>query len=184
MLGFVFTKRTPGVEQRRFAPDFTKIRCPRCAWRPSAHDRWHCAPGCHCQWNTFATAGVCPQCEKEWAETACLTCHQWSPHADWYTDADNSVIAPGSCPGERHSHGRVEWVQLKRFAFETLPGSRRPADWTRRPPRALAGGSAFGPCSIHRADEGRAAAAARTPHQRPGDVRARRSGPAVRSHLA
>jgi hypothetical protein len=89
MLGFVFTRRTPGVEQRRFAPDFTKIRCPRCAWRPSPHDRWYCDPGCRCQWNTFATAGVCPQCSKEWAETACLMCHQWSPHADWYTDGES-----------------------------------------------------------------------------------------------
>ena len=89
MLAFVFTRRTPGVEQRRFVPDFRKIRCPRCAWQPSAQDRWYCAPGCSCQWNTFATAGVCPQCEKEWAQTACLSCHQWSPHADWYTDGES-----------------------------------------------------------------------------------------------
>ena len=84
MFAFVFTRRTPDVEQRRFDPDFTKIRCPRCAWRPSQHDRWHCSPGCYCEWNTFATAGVCPQCAKEWAQTACLRCHAWSPHADWY----------------------------------------------------------------------------------------------------
>jgi hypothetical protein len=89
MLGFVFTKRTPGVEQRRFDPDFTKIRCPRCAWRPSSQDRWYCAPGCLCRWNTFATAGVCPACAKQWPETACLSCHQWSPHEDWYVDAES-----------------------------------------------------------------------------------------------
>ena len=61
-----------------------RIRCPRCGWEPARHDRWFCDPGCHCRWNTFDTAGICPGCTKEWDQTACLSCHQWSPHADWY----------------------------------------------------------------------------------------------------
>jgi hypothetical protein len=60
-----------------------RIRCPKCNWSPDAESRWRC----HCghAWNTFDTGGVCPGCMYQWQETACLRCHQWSPHSDWYT---------------------------------------------------------------------------------------------------
>jgi len=61
-----------------------KIRCPKCAWQPGKHDRWMCR--CLHVWNTFDTHGVCPACNHAWRDTACLRCHQWSPHADWYVD--------------------------------------------------------------------------------------------------
>ena len=64
-----------------------RIRCPKCQWEPAKHDTWCCAPGCGHVWNTFETAGVCPGCSKQWAETACLRCNAWSPHDDWYEDA-------------------------------------------------------------------------------------------------
>ncbi len=59
-----------------------KIFCPKCRWVPKPSDRWMCI--CHCVWNTFDTCGVCPQCGKNWEETQCLTCFQWSRHEAWY----------------------------------------------------------------------------------------------------
>jgi hypothetical protein len=63
-----------------------KIYCPKCKWVPGPQDRWACEPACGCVWNTFDTAGTCPQCGKTWEDTQCLACQAWSPHADWYHD--------------------------------------------------------------------------------------------------
>ncbi|OFW06528.1 MAG: hypothetical protein A3H96_12710 [Acidobacteria bacterium RIFCSPLOWO2_02_FULL_67_36] len=61
-----------------------RIRCPKCGWEPGRGDRWVCAPGCGHSWNTFETRGACPGCDKHWTSTACLRCHEWSPHIEWY----------------------------------------------------------------------------------------------------
>lgn len=61
-----------------------RIRCPRCAWEPTRHDRWMCS--CLHVWNTFDTRGRCPACGKQWTETQCLRCQAWSAHLDWYVD--------------------------------------------------------------------------------------------------
>ncbi len=61
------------------------VRCPRCAWAPRIDDQWQCS--CGARWNTFTTRGQCPQCRKQWSETACLGCKQRSPHAAWYPSA-------------------------------------------------------------------------------------------------
>lgn len=61
---------------------FQRIRCPRCAWRPQASDRWSCL--CGHVWNTFDTRGRCPGCGLQWLETQCLACHRYSAHEDWY----------------------------------------------------------------------------------------------------
>ncbi len=58
------------------------IHCPKCGWSPRSEDRWVC--NCHTVWNTFDTGGVCPGCLKQWGVTRCPSCHQWSPHSDWY----------------------------------------------------------------------------------------------------
>src|SRR5687768_4701332 len=86
-LSFLVHRRTPELKQGELGPGQRRIRCPRCGWQPGRGDRWYCDPGCYCRWNTFDTAGVCPQCTKEWDQTACLSCHQWSAHADWYEPA-------------------------------------------------------------------------------------------------
>jgi hypothetical protein len=65
--------------------DESGIRCPLCKWRPRAHDRWACK--CGYIWNTFDTGGVCPGCLYQWKITACLSCHQYSAHSDWYGDS-------------------------------------------------------------------------------------------------
>jgi hypothetical protein len=60
------------------------IRCPVCYWRPQKHDTWMCNPGCGHVWNTFDTRGCCPECNKQWHQTACLRCGEWSLHESWY----------------------------------------------------------------------------------------------------
>jgi hypothetical protein len=71
-----------------------KIECPTCAWKPTSTSTWTCvttgAPehftaGCGAVWNTFETAGRCPSCSYQWQYTACLHCHTWAPHEDWYS---------------------------------------------------------------------------------------------------
>jgi hypothetical protein len=59
-----------------------RIRCPRCAWQPKRDSLWHCL--CGHAWNTFDTRGKCPACSRQWLETACFGCHQWSLHELWY----------------------------------------------------------------------------------------------------
>jgi hypothetical protein len=61
-----------------------KIFCPKCKWVPGPADRWMCEWACGCVWNTFETCGVCPRCGKNWEDTCCLACQQWSRHAEWY----------------------------------------------------------------------------------------------------
>ena len=60
----------------------TRIRCPKCDWEPAKLPMWMCS--CRHKWNTFDTAGQCPACGKTWADTQCLSCHNFSPHTDWY----------------------------------------------------------------------------------------------------
>ena len=84
IVGLLVTRRQPGTDERLGPAGPDGIRCPRCGWRPRKEDRWWCEPGCHHHWNTFETGGMCPRCSKEWNETACLQCHGWSAHADWY----------------------------------------------------------------------------------------------------
>ena len=64
-----------------------RIRCPRCAWEPEGDSTWMCT--CLHVWNTFDTNGRCPACGRDWLETQCLRCHQWSPHRDWYAEDDD-----------------------------------------------------------------------------------------------
>jgi hypothetical protein len=59
-----------------------RIRCPKCRWEPSAHDRWSCS--CLHRWNTFDTRGICPGCSRQWHDTQCHRCEKWSKHEDWY----------------------------------------------------------------------------------------------------
>ena len=63
-----------------------RIRCPLCGWTPRSEDRWTCL--CGCLWNTFETRGRCPECGSQWLKTQCLACSRWSPHEDWYADAE------------------------------------------------------------------------------------------------
>lgn len=81
MLAFQETDRKTGSATKDRDRE-SKIRCPKCRWRPEKRSRWSCL--CGHSWNTFDTHGVCPSCAIVWRETACPSCHQWSPHEDWY----------------------------------------------------------------------------------------------------
>lgn len=89
IVGLVVGKRTPIVRIDLDGDDGSlRIRCPACRWQPGKHDSWVCDPGCGNRWNTFATRGRCPACNKQWRETACLRCAAWSPHEEWYERGD------------------------------------------------------------------------------------------------
>jgi hypothetical protein len=74
------------------------IECPVCGWKPKESDIWYCT--CGHKWNTFITAGRCPSCDKQWLETQCHVCDQWSPHLDWYKDLIDLL------------KNQFEWVKL------------------------------------------------------------------------
>ena len=83
------------VETDNDTGEFGRIRCPKCGWHPRATSRWYCgsngppenfAEGCGTSWNTFTTGGRCPGCRYQWQWTACLRCHRWSRHSDWYVE--------------------------------------------------------------------------------------------------
>lgn len=65
-----------------------KIACPKCDWEPDGGPYWECY--CEHIWNTFDTAGKCPNCSKVWLDTQCPGpgypggCGSWSKHIDWY----------------------------------------------------------------------------------------------------
>jgi hypothetical protein len=61
-----------------------RIRCPKCSWEPHKSDKWFCSKCREGVWNTFDTRGVCPVCKYHWQWTACLRCHEWSLHEEWY----------------------------------------------------------------------------------------------------
>jgi hypothetical protein len=78
--------------------NFNRIRCPLCGWHPTPANRWTCVDtghpehfkgGCGQVWNTFTTRGKCPGCSYQWRWTACLDCHGWSLHEDWYESEDD-----------------------------------------------------------------------------------------------
>lgn len=71
------------------------IECPKCKWKPDGGEYWMCS--CGHTWNTFATAGRCPACSKQWNDTCCPSgtyvggCGQWSPHLEWYKNLDDKL---------------------------------------------------------------------------------------------
>lgn len=66
------------------------IYCPRCHWEPDGGAHWQCR--CGHAWDTFETAGTCPQCRYRWRVTTCPPqpggCGVTSPHPDWYHGLD------------------------------------------------------------------------------------------------
>ncbi len=76
----------PGLLEDDLDKDFSGIRCPSCKWRPGRADTWACSPGCGEVWNTFATRGECPGCQRRWPSTQCTRCGVWSDHDAWYEE--------------------------------------------------------------------------------------------------
>lgn len=80
-------------EREKQETEYSRIRCPKCKWKPNKSSRWWCADcdypeyfydACYSAWNTFETRGVCPVCRHLWRWTSCLACEGWSRHEDWY----------------------------------------------------------------------------------------------------
>ena len=84
-ISLVMSKRDPNVLDKLGIDRVgSRIRCPRCQWTPRKQDTWLCDPGCGYTWNTFETRWQCPSCDKQWNQTVCLRCLEWSPHDSWY----------------------------------------------------------------------------------------------------
>ena len=70
-----------------------EILCPKCNWKPDAGSYWVCT--CGFKWNTFDTAGKCPNCSKVWKDTQCPGvfggCSKWSKHIDWYRNLGDEM---------------------------------------------------------------------------------------------
>jgi hypothetical protein len=88
VIGFVRGKDrfVPSIFEDDIDKDFSGIRCPSCKWRPGRADTWACSPGCGEVWNTFATRGECPGCQRRWPSTQCTRCGVWSDHDAWYEE--------------------------------------------------------------------------------------------------
>ncbi len=56
--------------------------CPSCRTSPPIGPFWRCNK-CAAQFDTFETAGVCPQCSARFDKTTCLDCRQSNAIADW-----------------------------------------------------------------------------------------------------
>ncbi len=61
-----------------------EIACPKCEWKPDGGAYWQCS--CGNVWNTFDTAGRCPNCPKHHGG-----CGKWSKHLDWYRNLDTQL---------------------------------------------------------------------------------------------
>lgn len=90
------TKAAPRVA--RAASVLSTVHCPACEWQPRDKDRWTCS--CGFAWNVFETRGVCPECKKKQAKTACLSCKEKAPHADWYAPAEQAEEEEDGDEGE------------------------------------------------------------------------------------
>ena len=70
-----------------------KIKCPQCQWEPDGKAYWEC----HCGhvWNTFETAGRCPECHFQHNYSQCVAhaggCTHYSLLLDWYHGLDQAV---------------------------------------------------------------------------------------------
>jgi hypothetical protein len=82
--GIIGTETTRRVltDKPMLSPDGARIRCPQCEWVPDAGCLWMCK--CGHVWNTFATGGLCPECNFRWEWTQCQICQERPPHKDWY----------------------------------------------------------------------------------------------------
>src|SRR5688572_17074630 len=80
------------ISKNKKMPDI-HIRCPKCKWEPDGKPYWSCT--CGHTWDTFSTAGRCPNCGKVWKDTQCIEtaggCPAWSPHLDWYEGLEEII---------------------------------------------------------------------------------------------
>ncbi len=64
-----------------------QIACPKCDWEPDGRPHWRC-DNCLTRFDTFETTAICPNCKKQFKDTQCISCAEFSPHLDWYRHLD------------------------------------------------------------------------------------------------
>lgn len=75
-------------------PRHVGTQCPACREAAPLGPFWRC----HCgqPFDTFATAGCCPQCGARHETTGCPLCGESNPHVTWLTLAGGTLPQPGS----------------------------------------------------------------------------------------
>ena len=64
------------------APTRAEAACPACHAAPLLGPFWICQR-CRTQFDTFATGGVCPNCQEQFPVTTCLHCGAARPIGEW-----------------------------------------------------------------------------------------------------
>jgi Zn-dependent protease len=88
MGGFILLNCWSGLKHalalRRVAkiPRRAGFACPACKTAPPLGELWRCGK-CGGSFDTFATLGVCPHCQTQFAATQCLDCATSSPIQQW-----------------------------------------------------------------------------------------------------
>ncbi len=75
-----------GLARVENAPLRPGIACPVCHAAPPTGNFWGCSR-CRQAFDTFATQGVCPQCQTRYESTRCTACGQMQPLPLWYPAA-------------------------------------------------------------------------------------------------
>lgn len=75
------------------APRHAQAVCPGCGEPPPTGAYWGCP--CGARFDTFAAAGLCPNCGRGFAGTACPRCQQAFPLAAWYAGRGSAGSAAG-----------------------------------------------------------------------------------------
>ena len=107
-----------------------RIYCPKCEWESQPSSRWWCGTrtgGCGCEWNTFDTAGVCPDCGRVWEETACLACRRMSAHRAWYHEfvTEASEVAQEAFVQSASQAGGPHRQVFQSLPILSHPGAKR-----------------------------------------------------------
>jgi Zn-dependent protease len=68
------------------APRREGYACPVCRAAPPLGNFWGCGH-CRYEFDTFATAAICPQCQTQFTVTRCVDCGSSTPIMDWQAPA-------------------------------------------------------------------------------------------------
>ncbi|HEU5396918.1 MAG TPA: site-2 protease family protein [Verrucomicrobiae bacterium] len=88
MAAFILMSCWSGLTQARQlakvakAPRRDGFRCPSCRTPPPVGPFWRCGK-CRQAFDTFATHGLCPHCNTEYAATSCPECGTMRPIIEW-----------------------------------------------------------------------------------------------------
>jgi Zn-dependent protease len=86
-------RRAFALARREKAPRHQGYACPSCKAAPHIGNHWFC-PQCKKSFDTFAYKAVCPDCATNFASTACTSCGQSNPIAEWIVPAAVPLSSP------------------------------------------------------------------------------------------